>query len=241
MSLELTNIPKIMRSKKWDNGAQLMERWFSSPPFIAPAYGPPDLGTIKMEWVLRFPRAKEVYDELVNERVWANKPAQLEIAKMLKRKKFLGSNPVLFGSTNQPLYDIDRDYIQRRSVDIGWFAELNDMTASLGNFTFHVVVAAGFVEPIGRQHQVTIYQVGVYVRDSYDFNDDPNEPPGYSDSLGVWDDEDNSVSKGNPWSGTEVHNSDFRNWRKDNRRGGDFLVFSDIKLITLNPPDKFTV
>ncbi len=40
-------------------------------------------------------------------------------------------------------------------------------------------------------------------------------------------------------SGTSVSNEEFRDWRTQNGRGGDFLVFSDVKRMVLNPPDTF--
>jgi hypothetical protein len=40
---------------------------------------------------------------------------------------------------------------------------------------------------------------------------------------------------------TPVGNLAFREWRQRNSRGGDFLVFSDIKRVSLNPPDEFMI
>jgi len=63
MAITLTNIPRIMRHHGWNNGARLMEIWFSRPPAIKPSYGPPETSTIKMDtWVLTFPRARQVFD-----------------------------------------------------------------------------------------------------------------------------------------------------------------------------------
>ncbi len=165
MTFDITKIPGIMRSKTWLNAARLMDSWFSRPSGVAPAYGPPDTATIRMDtWVLRFPRARQVYDQLIRERVWAGSVAPA---------------------------------------------------------------------PGGARFQVTITEVGIYIRDSYDFNGDQD--------LGYWDDTDNSVSMINPLSGTKVTNADFRAWRAPNGRGGDFLVFSDVKRTTLRPPDSFLV
>ena len=76
MATTLTNIPAIMRSKKWGNGAQLMESWFARQVHVAPAYDLPDTTTISMDqWVLTFPRAKKVYDQIISERIWQNEAA----------------------------------------------------------------------------------------------------------------------------------------------------------------------
>ena len=85
----------------------------------------------------------------------------------------------------------------------------------------------------GYRHQVSITEVGVYVRDSFDFNGDQ--------FLGYWDDSDNSVSILNPLSGERVSNESFRQWRTANNRGGDFLVFSDVKRTRLSAPDVFFI
>ncbi len=87
--------------------------------------------------------------------------------------------------------------------------------------------------PHGATFQVSITEIGIYIRDSFDFNGDQ--------FLGFWDDSDNSVSMLNFLSGTSVSNEDFRDWRTQNRRGGDFLVFSDLKRIVLSTPDTFYV
>lgn len=74
---------------------------------------------------------------------------------------------------------------------------------------------------------VRINAFGIYVRDSYDFN-------GFQ-VLGTWD-----VSDWDPL-GCVIFNSNFREWRSANGKGGDFLVFSDVKVTRLSPPDSFPV
>ena len=108
------------------------------------------------------------------------------------------------------------------------------MTAALGRFAFRVIVA-GSITPFRtsgtQQYRIMITDVGIYLRDSFDFNGDQ--------FLGFWDDSDNSVSIVNPLSGTAVSNKDFRDWRKNHGKGGDFLVFSDIQWLSRTPPDTF--
>ncbi|MGH8621901.1 MAG: DUF6402 family protein [Burkholderiales bacterium] len=234
MAHTITNIPRIMRSKGWVNGARLMETWFSRPRTVAPAYGAPDTTTIRMDsWVLTFLRARRVYDQLVRERIWANPPAQRQIAKMLRRSGALGSTARSFGNLGATLPFQDRDYINLRPVPFGGL-DLDDLSAALGNFAFRVLVAGSVGPAAGAGgHEVTISEVGVYVRDSYDFNRDQ--------FLGYWDDSDNSVSAVNPLSGTAVRNRHFREWRSKTGRGGDFLVFSDVKRSSLTRPDRFVI
>jgi hypothetical protein len=234
MSLTLTNIPAIMRAKSWGNGARLMEIWFSRPVAIAPAYGPPDTTTIRMDtWALTFPRARNVYDQLIRDRIWANPAGQVEVVRMLRRKGLLAAGSS-FGSLGLPVQSQDPDYVTQRVVPFDLMNDpLDDMSAALANFAFRVLVAGSVAAgPGGVGHRVTISEIGVYIRDTYDFN-------GFQ-PLGFWDDSTNRVEKGPFWGGVAVFNSDFRTWRTTNALGGDFLVYSDIKRVTLTTPDTFT-
>jgi hypothetical protein len=113
---------------------------------------------------------------------------------------------------------------------------LNDMVAALGRFHFRVVVA-GHVEPVVSNrgtHEVVIKEVGVYVRDSFDFE-------GFQ-PLGFWwysPPYASALERGDV--GVPLFNSTYREWRSANGEGGDFLVFSDLKRVPLNPPSRFFI
>jgi hypothetical protein len=235
VALDLTQIPKIMRAQRWTNAALLMDKWFSRPAATKPRYSePPDTTTVTMGgWALMFPRAKSVYDQLIRDRIWANRPAQKAVADLLRRKGLVGKGGASFGIPPGTPSRFHDDHVNHREVGFG-LADLDEMTAALGNFSFYVVVA-GSVEPVpkGAGHKVTIKQVGVYLKDSYDFNGEQ--------FLGFWNDEKNTVSMIKVWSGTGVGNADFRAWRQRTGMGGDFLTFSDVKLTTLDRPDEFTI
>jgi hypothetical protein len=114
------------------------------------------------------------------------------------------------------------------------FGDLDDMTAALGNFVFKVAVAGDLERPPGSSStRVTIRSVGVFIRDSFDFND--------FQFLGFWDDATKRVSMVDPFLGEAVYNSSFRSWRSANGRGGDFLVLSDVKQTPLSKPDVLTI
>lgn len=236
MLTTITNIPRIMRTHSWDNGARLMEIWFSGPSATTPAYSDPETNTIKMDtWALTFPRAKDVFDQIISERIWANAAAQKEITKMLRRKGFLSGASLIFGELDHPVELQDKDYVNYRVVNNPFDSDLDDMTAALGNFTFRVVVAGSVTASITNleDYEVTITEVGIYIRDSYDFNDDQ--------FLGFWNEDTDEVSAINPLVGTQISNSNFREWRSINNKGGDFEVFSDIKRIILDTPDIFII
>jgi hypothetical protein len=246
-----------MRGKSWLNGARLLDIWFSRQPATSPAYGPPDTTTIRMQtFVLTFARAREVYDQLVREKIWSNQAGKAAVARMLRAKGLLTMAPrrVSFGRLADPVPQQDPDYINQRPA--GGYGTFDDLTAALGRFNLRVVVA-GTVGPVPTGNprvpagssgwEVEVSEVGVYVYDSFDFEGDQY--------LGCWSDNPDGFSPvmpSEPAVGMEamifrpplftpVGNRDFREWRTQNRRGGDFLVFSDMKRVPISPPDRFVV
>lgn len=237
MATSVTDVPRIMRAQGWNNGARLMEIWLSRTAAAAPAYGPPEESTIRMDtWVLRFARARAVFDQLVRERVWANAAAQRATAAMLRRKGLLTPRAHTFGDVSLPASRQDADYVNFRVVAGSWLdaLSLDDMSAALGRFVLRVTVA-GQVAPVAgtASHRVTLTGIGVYVRDSYDFNGDQD--------LGYWDARGNRVSAVNPLFGDRVTNADFRSWRARTGLGGDFVVYSDVKRVSPSAADSFVV
>lgn len=231
-TFDVTKLPPIMRANGWKNGARLMERWFAGRAAVAPSYTFADTSTIQMDgWVLTFHRAKQVFDLLVKERIWANPKAREQISLALQRGGSTAPRYV-FGDLSKDVQAIHRDYVNYRVVNFKW-DDLDDMTAALGNFAFHVAVSGEVQRLPAGQRQIAITEVGIYIRDSYDFNGDQ--------LLGFWNADDNKVSMVNPLAGTSVTNADFRAWRDANNAGGDFLVFSDVKRIKLDLPDVFTL
>lgn len=231
--MNIKNIPRIMRANRMPIGAKLMDGWFMRPTATAPKYGTVDTTTVTMNWALGFLRAKAVYDGIVNGKVWVNNAAQRVIEKKLKEKGLLGPMPQNFGDLSKSPPLLDAEQINQRAVGMSGMTEsLDDMDAALGNFVFQVV-AAGTVSPKGSGHLVEIKEVGVYIRDSYDFNGDQY--------LGCWDESDDTVSRNPLAFGDTVDNSDFRDWRTANGMGGDYMIYSDLTRIPRPTPDSFSL
>jgi hypothetical protein len=115
---------------------------------------------------------------------------------------------------------------------VGGLADpLDDLAASLGRFTFRIVVA-GRVEPDPGTggFRTLITDVGVHVRDSYDFNG--------SQDLGCWNVCTNNVGRVF-CGGVTVNNTDFQAWRRANGRGRDIKVLSDVLSTHLPTPEAF--
>lgn len=213
----VTAIPGIMRANGMTNGAALMDHWFAGS-------GATDKSTITMSWVLGYARAKKVWDEIIDQKIYVNAAAKKEIVTMLKRTGKYTSGGT-FGKLSGDVETLDKDYIQQRGV--GSFTDpIDDMFAALGKFNLRVLVK-GEVCVSGSTRTIRIDKIGVYVSDSYDFT-------GWQ-PLGYWNSTTNYVGI-NPLYGDYVENADFR------KHGGgkDFKVFSDIKIKTITPSESFT-
>ncbi len=209
----LTEIPDEMEWNHWNEGAQLLETWFERPPTTAPNYSAPVTNLIKMDWVLQFSRAKSVYDEMLKDRIWTNKAGQDRLAEIFKKKPPTGPT---FGDLGQSVTQIDEAWVNSRSVSSG--STVDALTAALGGFLLQVAIAGKAVRAPTGAIMLTIEEIGIYVKDSFDFNG--------AQFLGVWGYRDDPV-----------YNEDFRKWRADHNLGGDFQVFSDVKRTRQNPPD----
>ena len=74
---------------------------------------------------------------------------------------------------------------------------------------------------------ICVKDIGIYVRDSFDFNGEQ--------FLGFWNSNTNYGGK-NPLRGTGVANKHFREFAKRTQKGGDYLVFSDVNKLKIDPP-----
>ncbi|MDX1605391.1 MAG: DUF6402 family protein [Candidatus Competibacterales bacterium] len=246
MATKVTDIPKIMKAKGWLKGKALMEGWFARPANDKPRKGRPDTQTITMHWVLGYRRAKQSFDKAVKGQVWVNPAARGEIVKMLHRKGHLTFNSIgnePFGDFTLPVTKIDDDYVQYKTVGgdgyyygsylEGYFNNyghyfygydtMDDMTAALGRFVFRIAVKGTVSPEKNNRRTITVEKAAFYVRDSYDFNGDQ--------FLGLWDKDDNSVSAWKLGSGSWIENKDFRDYRKKTGWGGDYLIYSDLKIV----------
>jgi hypothetical protein len=242
---DITWVPQIMRSKNWNEGATLMEEWFRRPVAIRPAriedtpinFGPPLLNAIKMSWVLGFARAKTVYDKMFSDKIWQNDAGKREISKVLDslgitaQMKASPGKSIEFGDlASANVITIEATYLQSRSCENGTIQD--GLAAALANFNFRLAIK-GSASFAGGKTQVSVKAVGVYVKDSYDFINDGSfnwlclcrDQP-----LGSWDKGVGSVS-----------NDTFNNWRTANGKGGDFLIYSDVKITEMKPAVTFTL
>lgn len=251
--LALTRLPGAMRKMGWDTAAALMQRWFDSPAWTMPEVWKDDETRpdprsltaatcddqiVKMEWAMRFPSCRKAV-EIAEGRIATPKAVKL-LQERLKVAGWVPGSTCDLGFYNMSALQMDAV----SQVNIAVFGDeldtLDDMYGAIGVGTLKVGVvgnAYSEIDPLTDKthHYFKISYLGFYIRDNYDFNG-----PQY---LGTWT-EDRVLSKsetifsltlagqtiinvGNePFAA--VSNSDFRDYRTRHRRGGDFVIYSDV-------------
>lgn len=252
-SLALSRIPAAMRNMGWDTAAALMQRWFDSPTWEMPeewkvqetqpdpmSLSPAqcDESIVKMEWAMQFERCRQAVEEAELLLTTVNAKARLNM--LLKKAGWSGIGVVELGSNAMTALQMD-SVSQLNFVKFGnvWDV-LDDMYGALGKATLKVgVVGSAFskIDSLTKERHECFHidQIGFYIRDHYDFN-------GFQ-YLGAWT-EDHALTKaetvisktpqGNlvirlkdgPFAA--IYNSDFREYRSEMGKGGDFVIYSDI-------------
>jgi hypothetical protein len=262
----LDDIPDVMeRRLGWRVAAKLMRRWFNDISYTLPMSaknGKVDSRTlapsiidetaVTMGWALRFARVRSGYQKLLNG--WRT-PAGLA----LLRRRLHSLKPVVIplsqsgwrlGDLSRPGKVLD-ETCQVNYIAVGSLTDpLDDFYGAIGVGLLKIAVS-GLVTPLaGQRRRIVIDEVGIYLRDTYDFNDDSlwlSQPLGYWGFQGVergfgfrWDvevktrysDPDPALEQRK----YEVQNDDFRRWRRRYGRGGDFVIYSDVRRERLPRP-----
>lgn len=196
---------------------------------------------------------------------------EILVRRLLAAKKFT-AHPEPFGNFSGSVLDINEQWqFQRLVVDDNseyaktWVEDtatgdpgLDDMWGALARFLFKIA-GAGTVTPRTREvdtglkctveveyYEISVSKIGVYVRDTYDFNGDQY--------LGHWSKTSSpyvrvfplSYSVGGrgqhgncPDDFVSVSNEKYVAHRKITGKGGDLLVFSDVLITTLKKPFTF--
>lgn len=113
-----------------------------------------------------------------------------------------------------------------------WNDALDDLFAALGNFHFYAIPYGNVIK--GDKKCICVASLGIYVRDSYDFNDGPDD--NISQPLGYWNVNNNRVGKTPFWGARYINNYQFRLYRSFTKTGTDFIIYSDIKKVELTEP-----
>ncbi|MGF6965237.1 hypothetical protein OKW43_002242 [Paraburkholderia sp. WC7.3g] len=212
---DIQEIPNALRKEMMPIGATLMERWFAGrlnysaipsdefqeinqegKPYPPDMY---DTTTIKMDWVLKFARARRKYDYLINDAI--RSPAALQVLhnklRFYKHRSELSTHDIC---RDDPQHLHQFFQFQRVEVD-GTFAEKiklqlmadavrtgvpDDLTAALGSFVIYAAIAHVRLsrDPFGTQKTTAeVTGAWIYVKDNFTFTDELGQRSQY---LGHW-------------------------------------------------------
>jgi hypothetical protein len=249
----LTRLPVAMRTMGWDTAAALMQRWFESPAWQMPeswkedktqpnpmtlATAQCDESIVKMAWAMKFERCRKAVEVAESRLQTPNAVKQLQ--SRLKRAGWKQKNSFDLGFYNMSALQLDA-LSQINHAPLGETMDvLDDMYGALGKATLKIGVVGKAVteeDQITRQpyHYFHVTHLGFYIRDHYDFN-------GFQ-YLGTWTEErvltktETALTltpagqlvvrlKGGPFA--TVTNGDFREYRDNTAKGGDFIIYSDV-------------
>lgn len=241
-------VPVILRAKGWNRAAWFQTVWLNGPANEVVGHAKNGIGTtgplrvvpIEMKWILTFARARDLLHKVTNAELFTKEPGRRSIIEGInKRFDAEGASRVAFGNLSAVGAALEDEYTNYRTVDAYKSYRLDELTAALGRFSFYVI-PSGFAVQTGRSVSVRIDRLGVYVRDSFDF-----EGPQF---LGIWQ-APNNVAAIAPIGGNyieslrvyprcsdlafEMTNDAYRMFRRRTGYGEDFLIYSDVHTETL--------
>ncbi len=232
-----------------------------------------DTTSVTLEWVLGFARVKKLYDNFFSYNFsgaykFDSPKARLELLKSIKRANLFTNQNETFGDLSKPpiwqhkrwqfnYFKVDVDPDDRFFVYMG---ELDDLFGALAGFGVYVA-AAGTVTPITKEvgagkerkvlltgYEVTIPQVLVYARDTYDFIGDqylghwsktgPKVEADYftADKFERLKPSDYQLYYEDGEIKFPVGNWNFNDYRARHKKGGDLLIFTNGRKLRLNRP-----
>ncbi len=311
---DMLDIPEGMERMGFHYAAYCARRWFNGEAHKAPLDQNAsfdnrfvDSDSLKLKWLLEFGKVRDRYEHLLKNNLAADAAENIFNQKARKSlinifQKFMLRRHHLFVGRLDALAICKSDvqllhqYFQFQRINISIPDVLgrptmimNDLAASLGNFSLFAAVANAEISNARYNRydtdpwrqcthtKVSITHIYVYAKDSYSFNDEDAEK--ISQYLGHWNrrgvilavdavtaelfskvaakryhyekgneprlylkpappDLDRAIDSGHRLSEAEVfyplRNQHFQSWRDLKGRGGDFLIYSNLKLIKLD-------
>jgi hypothetical protein len=243
--LQLKELPVAEEKMGWKVAAQLMHHWFSirkvckmdeefkrdvyeNPHRLSPEQYNDQIVT--MAWAMQFKRVAEAVAILYNR--WESADGVNLLRDRLKKAGWTPAKP-----TPTPLgYGLTMAHQLRGACQVNYepvgkiYDSLDDFYGAVGRAQVQVAVVGSALGNI-----FTVERLGFYLYDTFDFEGD-NQP------LGVWSRNRclgkietgkfmtaSLRTKGSTYRGfVPVYNRDFRRYQDKNKKGGDFVVYSDV-------------
>lgn len=254
--LKMTDLPKVMAKMGWTVAPQLMERWFESDEFVLDEHlrkkyfdNPLDIPAIHyndkivtMDWALTFERVRDEYDNIFR---------NINTVAAIKKLKDHVINHKLFddGSRLGNVGMNARELNVHCQIQTQMFGSrtdtIDDLYGAIGLGMLQLAVVGEVQRGINKD-SFRVDNIGVYLKDAYEFN-------GFQ-FLGCWTNEKTfgkaeilgrAAAQAYRLKSTgaalaakfiktdqpvfHVHNHDFRNYREKHGKGGDFIIYSDVK------------
>jgi len=240
--LTVKNIPSIMKVKDWPLAAKFMEHWFngSGKNYMISLYELTDISD-------KASNAISEWEDLAHDNELIDGTILNYLIEGLKNTPNNRGGMVIpdGGSFNHietemslagnTWHDLDwekrnMNWIKEKVISSGYF-ELSHFRAAFAMVVLRLV-AAGEVIVRNGYATINILEVGIYVRDSYDFIDEDEND---SQELGCWSSKEPYVSFNSFWLDDPkicVTNKSFRDYNRNHGKSehyGDFRIFSNPK------------
>jgi hypothetical protein len=262
--LYLNDLPQTMDKMGWTTSAKMMRRWLTTTPAYAMpqeirggiSNGRPidytklpasqvDDQIIKMDWVLGFDRVLADFETLCQH--WNSAQGVIQLKKRLERAGWAEGKSARLGNTKQTAKELDW-VAQVNSIPFGQYSDtFDDLYGAVFKATFKLALVGKISRSwLYKKDTFEIEKMGLYLRDTYDFNAD-----WFTDifaGLGIWS-HDRLLTKkemliykasSNYLNSVQfpgfvpVRNTDLKQLQKSRNQGGDFFVFSDVLWIPPN-------
>lgn len=225
-----------------------------------------DTTSVKIDWVLKFARAGKGLDDLISKLETPNGLRAItsilsqyrnrqDIRPWLECKgdivrfhrEFQFQRAPVEGSLSQKLTQFTTQLLFHEGIP-------DDLTCSLGSFVLYAAISRA--EFNQKRRSATVTHISVYVKDNFTFTDEKSHASQY---LGHWNRShvaiiplhqvaamsnvgwlDYAVAQGNVYAKDAVvypvKNSDFRAWQMKHNQGGDFIIYTDTRVVKLDAP-----
>ena len=247
--LKLSDLPGVMRNMGCVVAPKLMERWFQGDAFVLhedliTTYDDHPLSMqqehyddeiVTMDWALQFDRFAEAYETIINH--YSTERSALVLEEKLRRCGWPRTLPKL-GNTSMTARELNAT-CQIQTVPCGKLTDtIDDFYGAIGRGMVQLAVV-GHVYRGNIEELFIIDNVGLYLKDRYEFDG--------TQFLGAWS-KTKALGKAEMLSrlsaaaspvGTQilklnepafhVFNHHFRQYREKHGKGGDFVIYSDVK------------
>ena len=247
-----------MQNLGWINAKKTQDYWFNKEANNNARFVNPELNFVTIDWILGFERANEEYQQIIST-LWKTENAKDSLSGEIQRMisngliiKPTNGNEVEFGELSFSVDDLIEKVVDGQNeimpkIEDYYYTSLShqidkipiadgdgieprdDLFGTLGSYNWRVA-ASGILSYLDEiQMKVTIENITIYVKDSFDFDERVDE------YLGDWNFIDNELTINAlalidegvkvPLPGNvAIHNSDYRAFRNEHNIGGNYHI-----------------